>query len=240
MKVVVSIGGSVLAPDLDPERIGAYADVIREVVGVGHDLGVVVGGGRVAREYIAAGRELGANEIELDQLGIGVTRLNARLLATALEDLVAPGPPETYEAGREILQRGQVPVLGGTEPAHTTDAVAAAFAEYVDADLLVYATSVPGVYTADPDQETDAERYDTLTADELVTHTSSLGMDAGAPAPVDPLGAKLIKRSGMPTAVLDGTDPRNVARAILEGSFDGTEVIPDDGVRLRDRLGFDG
>jgi uridylate kinase len=239
MRVVVSIGGSVLAPDLDASRVGAYADVVRDLAAAGHELGVVVGGGRVAREYITAARELGANEMELDRLGIGVTRLNAGLLAVALGDLAAPAPPESYEAGREVLQRGQVPVMGGTEPAHTTDAVAAAFAEYVDADLLVYATSVPGVFSADPNEDADAERFDRLSASDLVATITDIEMDAGASAPVDLLAAKVIQRSGLPAIVLDGTDPAEVERAVQAGAFDGTEIVPDEGTALDARLEFE-
>lgn len=239
MRVVVSIGGSVLAPDLDSARVGAYADVVRDLVDSGRELGVVVGGGPVAREYIEAARALDANEIELDQIGIDVTRLNARLLVTALDDLAAPSPPENHQTGREVLQRGQVPVMGGTEPAHTTDAVAAAFAEYVNADLLVYATSVPGVFDADPNANDDAERLERLTASELVAAIAGLEMDAGSNAPVDLLAAKIIQRSGMPTVVLHGEDPRTVARAVQDGEFDGTEVVPDDGTPLQDHLEFD-
>ncbi|MFB6172279.1 MAG: UMP kinase [Haloarculaceae archaeon] len=239
MRVVVSIGGSVLAPDLDAGRVGSYADVVRDLTAAGRELGVVVGGGPVAREYIEAARALDANEIELDQIGIDVTRLNARLLITALGDLAAPSPPADHQTGREVLQRGQVPVMGGTEPAHTTDAVAAAFAEYVNADLLVYATSVPGVFDADPNANPDADRFDRLTASELVTVIAELEMDAGSSAPVDLLAAKIIQRSGMPAVVLDGADPASIERAIGEGAFDGTEIVPDDGVALDARLEFD-
>jgi len=70
----------VLAPDLDPDRVAAYAEAIERLAADGCEVGVVVGGGGVAREYIETARELGANEVELDQLGIGTTRLNARLL----------------------------------------------------------------------------------------------------------------------------------------------------------------
>jgi len=128
MKVVVSIGGSVLAPDLEPDRVQAYATVIEGLVEAGHSVGVVVGGGTAARDYITTARELGANEIELDQLGIAVTRLNGRLLIAALDDRAAPTPAETYETGREAIRRGDIPVLGGIVAAQTTDAVAAASA----------------------------------------------------------------------------------------------------------------
>ncbi|EMA28886.1 UMP kinase [Haloarcula japonica] len=227
MKVVVSIGGSVLAPDLDADRVADYADAIQSLDAQGHTLGTVVGGGPTARDYIGSARDLGANEIELDQLGIAVTRLNGRLLIAALDDRAAPTPAESYDEGREAIRRGDIPVLGGIVAAQTTDAVAAAFAEYVGADLLVYATSVPGVYDADPNEDDDATRFDELGADELVDVIADIEMDAGSSAPVDLLAAKIIQRSGIRTIVLDGTDPERVVRAVEDGEYEGSEILPE-------------
>ncbi|WP_324665258.1 UMP kinase [Haloarcula sediminis] len=226
MKVVVNVGGSVLAPDLEPDRVADYAAAIQSLDSAGHTLGAVVGGGPTAREYIETARELGANEIELDQLGIAVTRLNGRLLIAALDDRAAATPAESYESGREAIRRGDIPVLGGIVAAQTTDAVAAAFAEYVGADLLVYATSVNGVYSADPNSDDEATRFDQLTAGELVDVIGDIEMNAGSSAPVDLLAAKVIERSGIRTIVLDGTDPQRVIDAVQDGEFDGTEILP--------------
>jgi uridylate kinase len=225
MKVVVSIGGSVLVPELEADRVAAYAAVLESLIDAGHDLAVVVGGGPAARDYIGAGRELGANEIELDQLGIAVTRLNARLLIAALGEQAAPTPPEDHETAREALRRGDVPVMGGTEPGHTTDAVGTALAEYTDADLVVYATSVPGVYDADPNEDPDAMMYDEMTAAELVSLVSDLEVDAGSNAPVDLLAAKLLERAGLNAVVVGGDDPESVRRAV-DGDHDGTTIVP--------------
>jgi uridylate kinase len=230
MKTVVSIGGSVLVPDLDADRVAEFADVVESLAESGSDLGIVVGGGPVARQYIGAARDLGANEGELDQLGIDTTRLNARLLLAALdEELAAPSVPTDYEEAAEALHRDSVVVMGGVVPAQTTDAVSAALAEYVDADRLVFATSVPGVFDADPNEDPDAERYDEIAASELVdliARGESLG-SAGSNAPIDLLAAKVIKRSSIDAIVLDGTDPTAVERAVADDDFDGTRIVPD-------------
>lgn len=227
MKVVVSIGGSVLAPDLDSDRVEAYARTLDQLHEADHDVGVVVGGGSAAREYIDTARELDANEVELDQLGIAVTRLNARLLISALDERSVPVPPTTYETAYEAFRRGDIPVMGGTEAGHTTDAVATALAEYADADLLVYATSVPGVFDADPNHDEEATKFDTLTAAELTSLVGKLERSAGSKAPVDLLAAKLLQRSGLRALVLDGTEPDRVRRAV-EGDHDGTDIRPED------------
>jgi len=229
MRVVVSIGGSVLAPDLDATRVGGYAAAVEGLVESGHEVGVVTGGGSAAREYIETARELGADEIELDELGIRVTRLNARLLIAALGETAAPSPAESLEGAETALRRGEVAVMGGTAPGQTTDTVATALAESVGADLVVYATSVPGVFDADPNAEgtSGATKFDELTAAELVEIAAATGVEAGSSAPVDLLAAKLLGRAGLRAIVLDGTDPAAVRRAIETGEHDGTEIVPE-------------
>ncbi|AUV83278.1 UMP kinase [Salinigranum rubrum] len=226
MRVVISIGGSVLAPQLDPERVERHAAVIESLATEGCELGIVVGGGGVARDYINAARDLGANEVQLDQLGIDVTRINARLLIAALGPRVDPKPAHTYEDAGDSIRRGDVSVMGGVSPGQTTDAVAAALAEYVNADLLIYATSVDGVYNTDPNVESTAEKYGSLSASDLVDVIGDIEMNAGASAPVDLLAAKLIERSKMRTIVLDGTDPSRIEAAALRGEHSGTDIVP--------------
>ncbi len=226
MKVVISVGGSVLVPTVGPERVRQYAAVIDDLRNDGHEIGIVVGGGPTAREYIDVGRKLGADEISLDQLGIAVTRLNARLLIAALNGPTPPTPLETHEAAYESFQRGEMPVMGGTTAGHTTDAVATALAEYIDADLLIYATSVSGVFDADPKQDDSATKYETLSPDSLLDVVSNIEMSAGSNAPVDLLATKLLQRSGLQAVVLDGNNPEQL-RGAVAGNHDGTDIIPD-------------
>ena len=241
MRVVISIGGSVLAPDLDSRRVDttagavtrvdAHAESIQSIVDGGWEVGAVVGGGGVARDYIHAARDLGANEVQLDQIGIDVTRINARLLIASLGDVVDPTPAREYDEAANAVRRGDVAVMGGVTAGQTTDAVAAALAEYIGADLLVYATSVDGVYDADPATDPDAQKYDRLTPGELVDVIVPMSRDAGAAAPVDLLAAKLIERAGMRAVVLDGTDPERIEAAVLDGEHSGTDIAPVDADR---------
>jgi uridylate kinase len=229
MRVVISIGGSVLAPDLDAQRVEDHAAVIEALAREGCEIGAVVGGGGVARDYIGTARNLGANEVQLDQIGIDVTRINSRLLIAALGSQVDPKVAYDYEAAGDAIRRGDISVMGGVTPGQTTDAVAAALAEYVDADLLVYATSVDGVFSADPNEDDTATKFEEMTAAELVDVIGGIEMSAGSSAPVDLLAAKLIERAKMRTIVIDGTDPTRIKPAVLRGEHTGTDIIPQGG-----------
>ena len=134
---------------------------------------------------------------------------------------------QDYESAKQILHQEGVVVMGGVAPGQTTDAVGAALAEYTDADLLIYATSVDGVYDSDPKLNPKATRYDELSPGELVEIISSMEMIAGTPAPVDLLASKLIERSCIKTVVIDGSDPKNVINAVLHGKYNGTIINSD-------------
>ncbi|MDY6775505.1 MAG: UMP kinase [Halobacteria archaeon] len=226
MDVVISVGGSVLVPELSSKRISEFARVAEEINN-SHSLSIVAGGGQTARDYIGVARDLGANDSICDYLGIDITRINARLLISALDPLAYPEPPTSYREAEDALADDKIPVMGGMAPGQTTDAVAAVFSEYTNADLLVYATSIDGVYSSDPRTNQDAEKFEELPPHKLVEIVMQTELSAGSSAVVDALAAKIIERSGVKTLVLDGTDPDNLRRAILEGEHEGTEVVPE-------------
>jgi len=219
MRVVASIGGSILT---DREMYGAYAQVMRRLAG-DHELFVVVGGGRMARQYIECVRSFGASEGVCDELGIAITRLNAMVLISALGDAAYPTPPLSYAEAREASLLGKIVVMGGVSAGYTTDAVAAILADYVGADLLVCLTATDGVYTKDPERYADAEHIEHLTPEQLVSIVSSLGMEAGAKSPFDLVAAKVVQRSGIRLIIASGKSPENLERAI-EGEPCGTLV----------------
>ncbi len=227
MRVVISLGGSVAFAEADAAVIDAHAETIGGLLDDGHEVALVVGGGPIAREYIEAGRALGADEVTLDEIGIDVTRLNARLLIEAIGSRAHPWPATTYAEAGQAIRQGDVPVLGGVAPAQTTDAVSAATAEYIGADLLVYATSIDGVYSGDPADDDGAERYDEIDVTELLEVIADIEMSAGSQSPVDLLAAKIIQRAGLRTIVLDGEDPAAIGRAVRTGEHAGTDVLVD-------------
>jgi uridylate kinase len=225
--VVLSVGGSILL-DPDPAAEATYfsqlADLLREF-GRSTPLVVTTGGGRVAREYIRLGRSLGLTEVELDEVGIDVTRIHARLLAARIGPPTPVRPPtSTVEAAHEVHRVSPV-VLGGTEPGHTTDGVAALLAVRLRASRLVNATSVPGLYDQDPRTHPGAKRIDHLAWADFrgIVHRSA-GVEAGQEFVFDRFGADLLARAKIPLAIVHGRDLPNLGRALAGEGFDGTLV----------------
>lgn len=232
MLVVISVGGSILAKDLNPDSFISYANVL-DALSKEHRLVVVTGGGVAARDYINVARSVGANEVACDFIGIEVTRLNAQLLISALGNNAFPEPPRTYKEAEAALTSGKIVVMGGVIPGQTTDAVSAILAEYLGADVMVIATSVDGVYSADPTTNPDAVKFEKMTAKELVNIVMSIEMKAGSKSPVDPLAAKIIERCNIETIVMDGNDPVAVSEVIMQ---EGVESEPVTGVHLGTRI----
>ncbi len=212
-----------IAPTLAQDNFLKYADVIRKLARE-HVVLVVTGGGKAARDYIDVARSMGANEAVCDLIGISLSRLNARLLISALSSAAFQDIPANYREAETAMSSHKVVVMGGVAPGQTTDAVSAILSEYVQADLLVVATSVDGVYTADPNINKDAQRLDEVTTAELVKIVMSTEMKAGSKSVIDPLAAKIIERSKMSAVVIDGRDP-SILLDVVRGEHVGTRII---------------
>jgi len=223
LKVVVKLGGSIFDPEPSAKRIDGYARVIK-AFSKKNQLVVVTGGGSMARKYIAGARELGASEAVCDQIGIQVSRLNARLLAAGLGDSAFPEILDRLEDLPRFATSGLIVVMGGLQPGQSTNAAAALAAETIRADLLVNATDVDGVYSADPRKDPSAKKLDEVTSEELERILSREGFRAGEYALMDPLALRIIKRSGIPVRIVDGQDPSNVEKA-LHGKRIGTMIV---------------
>lgn len=223
MIFVYSLGGSVLA-GRDAKSLREYADALCQLAAE-HQIFVVVGGGRIAREYIEKARALGASEMFCDMIGIGATKLNSALLVAALGDAAPQEIPDSYAQAARLARPGRIVVMGGVAPGQTTDAVAALLAEYVHANKLVVATSVDGVYTADPEVDPAARKMERMTPQALANLAMLTEMKAGSRSPVDPLAAKIIERSSIPTAIVLGSHIENLRKGAL-GGHTGTEIRP--------------
>lgn len=223
--VVVSIGGSILVPT------AGNVDNIIEIAALLDDLAaerklyVVVGGGRYARKYIGFGRNLGASERHLDKVGIEFTRLNADLLRLALEGRDLPEKiPKTIKGASALGKEHDLIIMGGTVPGHTTDAVSAMLAREVGADILINATDVDGVYTADPKKKKNARMRKHISYEKLLELVKAAEGKAGAHVPFDPKGSRILAEMKIPLIIVNGTKMDHLKKAILGDASTGTLV----------------
>jgi uridylate kinase len=221
--VVISLGGSILIPTLEKNKIKEYVPVLEEIA-AHYRLFVVVGGGGEARRYITVARDLGIDEGTSDEIGILITRLNANLLVAALGDRAYPKVAESHSEAKKFAESKKIVIMGGITPGQTTDAVAAVLAERVGASVFVNATSVDGIYSADPKKDKKARRFDTLTPDQLLGIVGKAGLGAGSNVVLDIVAARVVERSHIPLVVLDGRTPEHLSRAICQGEYTGTVV----------------
>jgi uridylate kinase len=221
--VVISLGGSILIPALEKNKIKEYVPVLEEIA-AHHRLFVVVGGGGEARRYITVARDLGIDEGTSDEIGILITRLNANLLIAALGDQAYPKVAENHAEAKKFGESKKIVVMGGITPGQTTDAVAAVLAERVGASVFINVTSVDGIYSADPKKDKKARRFESLTPGQLLDIVGKAGLGAGSNIVLDIVAARVVERSHIPLLVLDGREPENLSRAILTGEYIGTVV----------------
>lgn len=221
--VVISLGGSILIPELENHLIKEYIPVLKKIAKK-CQLYVVVGGGGEARRYIEVSRKLGIDEGTSDEIGILITRLNATLLIASLGNDCYPKVAETHNEAKKFGESGKIVIMGGITPGQTTDAVAAVLAERVQASVFINATSVDGAYDKDPRKFADAKKFETLTPAKLLEIVGKTALSAGSNNVLDVIAARIVERSGIPLVVLDGREPKNLENAILKGKFSGTIV----------------
>lgn len=229
-RVLLKLSGEALAGDrgfgIDPPVVDRLTDEVRRVHGMGVSLGLVIGGGNIVRGTTASQR--GMDRVTADYMGMLATIINALAIqdmlerkgvvtrvmtAIRMEELAEP-----YIRRRALrhLEKGRVVIFaGGTgNPYFSTDTAAVLRAIEMEADVVIKATKVAGVYTADPVKDPSAEFIPTITFQEVVARELAV-MDAPA--------VSLCKDNGLPIIVLDLDRSGGVAAAI-QGRRVGTLV----------------
>ncbi len=184
---------------------------------------VIAGGGNIARHYISHARSSGADESTLDELGIEISRLNAKLLIYALKNKAYSHPPTTLQEVRHAVDDGLIVVAGGLHPGQSTNGTAALIAEKIKAEQFLNATDVDGVYDMDPNKFKKAKKLKQIELKNLknmLVHEDSI---AGGYDLMDIVALKIIERSKIKTRILKA-DIKIIEKAI-KGSNVGTEII---------------
>lgn len=203
-----------------------YAEQVKELVELGVEVAIVIGGGNIFRGLQA--KDSGIERVQGDYMGMLATVINGMALQSALENngiftrlisaLTINQVAEPYIRRRAIrhLEKGRVVIFsaGTGSPYFTTDSAAALRANEIGAEVILKGTRVDGIYTADPEKDPTATRFETLTFDQVL----SLGLNV-----MDATAFTLCQENDIPIIVFDINDPDNLKR-IVEGEQVGTLV----------------
>lgn len=223
LRLVVRIGGSVVASPLNPALMSDYAELLQTLKRQGHSIAAVVGGGSLSRELIKVAKAMGLSEPQQDEAAISVSRLVAQLLALKLGRQGLKTVPMTIEDAAQSVAKGKIVVMGGLRSGMTTDTVAALLADCVKADLLVKATNVDGIYTQDPRRHKDAKKIDAMSLDDLAGFFEKDKHEVGIHQVLDPQAVRILQKKRIKTIVVNGFESENVLLAI-KGKKIGTFI----------------
>jgi len=220
-RIVIKLSGRIFGMD-NAKMLKDYASFLVKISKICQPI-IIAGGGNIARHYIAHARSSGADESTLDELGIEISRLNAKLLIYALKNKAYSHPPTTLQEVRHAVDDGLIVVAGGLHPGQSTNGTAALIAEKINAEQFLNATDVDGVYDRDPNKFKNAKKFKRIELKNLrnmLVHEDSL---AGGYDLMDIVALKIIERSKIKTRILKA-DIKTLEKAI-KGMDVGTEIV---------------
>lgn len=229
-RILLKLSGEALMGDqnygIDPERLHQYAEDVKEIAAMGVQVAVVIGGGNIFRGM--SGKDSGIDRAQGDYMGMLATVINGMALQSALENvgvftrlmsaIKMEQICEPYIRRRAMrhLEKGRIVIFGaGTgNPYFTTDTAASLRAVEVEADVLLKGTRVDGVYTADPEKNPTATKYETISFKEVYEKNLNV---------MDMTAFTLCEENHLPIIVFDMNKKGNL-RQIMEGAKMGTLV----------------
>lgn len=230
-RILLKLSGESLAgpggQGIDPAMLNTYAEEIRSLTRHGIEVGVVLGGGNIFRGLQGMGK--GVDRVQGDYMGMLATVINSMALQSALEALEVqatvlsgmPIEPVAKKMNRRdataLLEAGQVVIMaGGTgNPFFTTDSAAALRGVEIRADVLLKGTRVDGVYTADPEKDPGARKYDTLSFDQAYSENLRI---------MDLTAFTLCRENDLPIIVFNINKKGILYEMLVEGKVAGTLV----------------
>ena len=229
-RILLKLSGESLMGDqgygIDTARLNEYANQIKEISDLGVQIGIVIGGGNIFRGLSGASK--GFDRYKGDQMGMLATVINALAISSALESLdvksrvltaICMEPVgEFYSKPKaiEAINNGEVVILsGGTgNPYFTTDTGSSLRGIEIEADVMLKGTRVDGIYTADPEKDKNAVKFDEITYDEIYRRGLKV---------MDLTATTMCKENNLPIIVFDMDTPGNLIK-VVKGVKIGTLV----------------
>jgi uridylate kinase len=229
-KYVIKVGGSLLFENnqIRVKKIQEFATALQSVSNLA---AIVVGGGTMARTYIQAARGFDAGESICDQFGIDVSRLNSRILITALKDAAYPEPIKTLEESRVAALSHKILVVGGFVPGQSTTSVTFQVAEALHATDILVLTNVDGVYDKDPRKFSEAKKFDSISVDKLeeIIYSGEVNQAAAGEYRIfDAVSIQIFKRNQINVRLMNGEKTEEIT-AVLKSKINekgiGTQIL---------------
>lgn len=221
--IILSVGGSLIVPEnIDTNFLKEFKELIVEYSHVGFRFVIICGGGRTARTYQGAAREVSElTREDLDWLGIHTTRLNAHLLRTIFHKEAHPriikNPHEDIQWKESVL------VAAGWRPGCSTDYDAVLLARNLQATKLINLSNIDYVYDKDPRTNPDAKKIESISWPAFRALIPA-EWDPGLNAPFDPVAAKEAEKIGLEVVVMNGKKLANLRQHLSGESFLGTII----------------
>jgi uridylate kinase len=222
--IVISLGGSIVMPgDINMRFLKSFRNLIISQIKKGHRFIIIVGGGKVSRDYMNAASKISKlTDEDIDWLGIHGTRMNAHLLRTIFRDYahkrVIKNPKE-----KNIKFKEKILIAAGWKPGWSTDYDAVLLARNFKVKTIINMTKLSYVYTKDPDKHKDAKPLKQISWGEYRKIVGDQ-WHPGLNAPFDPVASKLAQKLGLKVIILKGTAVKNLKKCIQRKKFVGTVV----------------
>ncbi|MDD4624753.1 MAG: UMP kinase [Candidatus Paceibacterota bacterium] len=223
---VLSLGGSLIVPDgINEDFLYQFKKFILKWAKKGKRFFIVTGGGKTVRSYQRAARELGVKDkASLDQLGIDITYVNARLVKSLFGKAAYPEVVKDY--AKNIKTNAKIIVASGWKPGCSTDFDAVYAAWKYKASRIVNLSNIEWLYDKDPRAYSDAEPIETISFSKLLKITGKVWIP-GANMPFDPKASQMARKHNMEVIIANGKDFDNLDNLFKDEPFRGTVVSND-------------
>lgn len=223
--IVMSVGGSLIVPDaIDTNFLSSFKTLIETQTAQGRRFIIITGGGRTARKYADAAKEVAELDNEdLDWLGIHATRLNGHLLRTIFKDTAHPVMLTNPDDVLDIPKNAKLVVASGYRPGASTDLRAIQIAQRVGAQKVINLSNTDYVYTDNPKTNSDAQKIEDITWEEF-RKLIPTEWDPGLSSPFDPIAAKEAQALGMEVACINGAQLDSLRAYLNNEPFVGTRI----------------
>ncbi len=239
--VVVKVSGSFLDSILegDNAELGKLKEFSRAIADLhkSYNVGIVIGGGKIARRVINIGRALGRSEAQCDILADKAQRLNSSVLYSAFDrDVIYDGIIDNLTVASDVItKKGLIGFLSGNFPGQSMDNVAAQYCAYTGIRTMVkIINNVDGVYDADPKKYKNAKLINSMSYDKLLDLTKKDSRKAGSSNVFDYMASKAVSNNRIELYIIGYKDINNI-KDLIEGRYGAGTVVNSYGTRNKDK-----